>query len=397
MGVKGKDKRMMTGNYAAAYGAKLAQIEVVPAYPITPQTQIMEKLIEFINTGELQARFVPVESEHSAMCVAIAAEATGARSFTASSSQGLAYMHENLFVASGLRLPIVMAAVNRGLAMPISIHPDQTDSLAERDSGWIQYYAADAQETLDLILQAYRVAEDPDVLLPVMVCLEGFLISHFTDIVELPDAREAADFVGDYKPKHVFLDPKRPMHIGILVNEQYYTEYRYQQKVAMDNAKSAINRVAAEYRERFGRGHGLFETYRAEDAEMLVIVLGTLSGLVKLAIDRLRGDGIKVGLIRLVTFRPFPGHELVNYCKAAKTVIVLDRNVSHGSTGIIYPEVAASLCNISPQPRVFDVILGLGGRDVSQDDMEELIRNFSKKELRSQDEAVSWLRVRGAE
>lgn len=393
--VKGRERQMMTGNHAVAYGAKLAQVEVVPAYPITPQTQIMEKLVEFIQRGKLQARFVPVESEHSAMAVAIAAEAVGARSFTASSSQGLAYMHENLFVASGLRLPIVMAVVNRGLAMPISIHPDQTDSLAERDSGWIQYYAADVQEALDLVIQAYRVAEDRNVLLPAIVCLEGFLISHFTEAVEIPDAGGVNDFLGDYCPEHVILDPKRPMHIGILVNEQYYTEYRYQQKVAMDQARVVIQKVASEYRSKFGRGQGLIEIYQAEDAEVVLITMGTLSGVAKLTVDDLRRKGMRVGLVRVIAFRPFPKEEILLSTRSAKTVIVLDRNVSLGSAGILYLEVASSLGNLPAGPMVYDVILGLGGREVTQEELEGLIRKFSKGDVMSIEERIHWLGVRG--
>ena len=396
MGVKGPNRQMMTGNQAAAIGAKLARVEVVPAYPITPQTQIMEKLIEFIRRGELQARFVPVESEHSAMSVAIAAEAVGARSFTASSSQGIAYMHENLFVAAGLRLPVVMAVVNRGLAMPISIHPDQTDSLAERDSGWIQFYAADAQEVLDLIIQAYRVAEDPRVLLPAAVCLEGFLISHFTEAVEVPPSEGVAEFLGEYCPQHVVLDPRKPMHIGILVNEQYYTEYRYQQKVAMEEARIVIQEVAAKYRATFGRGHGLVETYKVDDAEIVMITMGVLSGLTKLVIDKLRNQGIKVGMIRMVVFRPFPREEVLLLTRSAKKVIVLDRNVSLGSAGILYAEVASALCNLRGDPSVHDVILGLGGRDVNQDDLEKLIKRFSQEDALLAADPIHWLGVRGA-
>jgi pyruvate ferredoxin oxidoreductase alpha subunit len=386
---------MMTGNYAAAYGAKLARVEVVPVYPITPQTQIMEKLIDFINGGELKARFVPVESEHSALSVAIAAQATGARTFTASSSQGAAYMHENLFVASGLRLPIVMAIVNRGLAMPITIHPDQTDSLSGRDAGWIQYYACDAQEVLDFVIQSYKVGENGRVLLPVVVCFEGFLISHFTEMVEIPSQEEVDQFLPDYDGRHVRLDPENPMHIGLLVNEQYYTEYRYQQKIAMDQAKTVINEVSLKYRTRFGRGYGLVEAYRAEGAEILIVTMGTLSGLAKLAIDALSKKGLKVGMVRLIVFRPFPWEEVVRCAQSAHTVIVFDRNVSLGSTGIIYSEVAASLCNLSSKLKCFDVILGLGGRDVSPEDMERLIWEFAKGDKKAFEERVQWFGVRG--
>jgi pyruvate ferredoxin oxidoreductase alpha subunit len=392
-----RKKMMMTGNYAAAYGAKLARAEVIPVYPITPQTQIMEKLIDFINAGQLHARFVPVESEHSALSVAIGAQATGARTFTASSSQGVAYMHENFFVASGLRLPIVMAIVNRGLAMPITIHPDQTDSLSGRDSGWIQYYASDAQEVLDLLIQAYKVDEDPRVLLPAVVCFEGFIVSHFTEVVEIPPEEEVDKFLPAYEGRHVRLDPEKPMHIGILVNEQYYTEYRYQQKVAMDQAKTVIKEVASEYRSRFGRGHGLVESYRIEDAEILVVTMGALSGPTRLAIDSLRKKGIPIGMVRLIIFRPFPREEIVRYAQSVHTVIVLDRNVSLGSTGIVYLEVASSLCNLAPSPKVFDVILGLGGRDVSLQDIEMSISGFTRGSKEALREPVQWLGVRGKE
>ncbi len=388
---------MMTGNYAAAYGAKLARAEVVPVYPITPQTQIVEKLIDFITRKELRARFVPVESEHSALSVAIAAQATGARTFTASSSQGVAYMHENLFVASGLRLPIVMAIANRGLAMPITIHPDQTDSLSGRDSGWIQYYASDAQEVLDFVLQAYRVAEDPVVLLPVAVCFEGFLVSHFTERVELPPEEEVDKFLPDYEAKHVLLDPKNPMHIGILVDDQYYTEYRYQQKLAMDHAKRVIDRTALDYQARFGRGYGRVEAYETEDAEILIVTMGTMSGLVKLATDSLRKEGLRVGMIRLVVFRPFPDDEILRHLGSAEKVVVLDRNISLGATGILYSDVAATLCNAPSRPKIFDVVLGLGWREVSQKEMEELIRGVASGEEDALRANVRWFGVRGAE
>lgn len=390
-------KRMMiTGNYAAAYGAKLARPDVIPIYPITPQTSTVEKIVEFIDHGELNARFVPVESEHSAMAVAISAQSVGARTFTASSSQGMAYMYENLFVASGLRLPVVISIVNRGLAMPISILPDQGDSLGGRDAGWLQYYAADAQEVLDFIVQAYKVAEDPRVLLPAAVCFEGFLISHFTEPVEIPDQKDVDAFLPEYDPHHVILDPSNPMHLGILVNELYYTEYRYQQKVGMDNALSVVKEVAEQYRRLWGRGVGPVESLYLDDAEIVLVVMGALSGPARMAVQQLREKGIRIGLLRITLFRPFPGKEVARLTQEAEICIVLDRNVSLGSTGILYAETAAALANQQKPKRICNYILGLGGRDVEPDALKDLILDTHRKCLEQKEiEPVSWIGVRG--
>src|SRR4030042_1416478 len=227
------EKKMLTGNYAAAHGAKLSRVRVVPIYPITPQTTVIEKLIEFISKGELDAEYIPVESEHSVMAAAIGAEATGVRAFTASSSQGIAYMHENLFVASALRLPIVMTMVNRTMNPPIAGGPDHSDSMAQRDTGWLQIYVENAQEILDMIIQAYRIAEDKNVLLPVAICYEGMVISHFLEAVEIPDQNLVDKFLPPYHADHVVLDPKRPMHFAV-ISDEYLPEYRYQQEVAME-------------------------------------------------------------------------------------------------------------------------------------------------------------------
>jgi len=239
----GSEKKMLTGNYAAAYGAKLARVEAVPVYPITPQTTVMEKLIEFITRKEMEAEYIPVESEHSAMAAAIGAEATGVRTFTASSSQGIAYMHENLFVASGLRLPIVMVAVNRCISPPISIFPDHSDSLAQRDTGWLQIYVENAQEILDMIIQAYKIAVDKNVLLPAAICYEGLVVSHFLEPVEVPEQGLVDEFLPPCELDHVVLDPKRPMHLSVMVNEKYFMEYRYQQEEAMERSKEVIQEV----------------------------------------------------------------------------------------------------------------------------------------------------------
>lgn len=389
-------RKMITGNSAAAYGAKLARPDVIPIYPITPQTSTVEKLVEFIDRGELLARFVPVESEHSAMAIAISAQSVGARTFTASSSQGMAYMYENLFVASGLRLPVVITIVNRGLAMPISILPDQGDSLGGRDAGWLQYYAANAQEVLDFIIQAYKVAEDPRVLLPAAVCFEGFLISHFTEPVEIPRQEDVDAFLPEYDPDHVILDPSNPMHVGILVNELYYTEYRYQQKVGMDNALSVVKEVAEQYRGLWGRGVGPIESLYLDDAEIVLVVMGALSGPAKMAVQQLRDEGIRIGLLRITLFRPFPGKQVARLTQNAKMCIVLDRNVSVGSTGILYCETATALANQEKPERIYNYILGLGGRDVESDTLKELIQDtYRGYQEQKEIEPVSWIGVRG--
>jgi len=392
-----KSQLMITGNYAAAYGAKLARPDVIPIYPITPQTSMVEKICEFIDKGELLAKFVPVESEHSALTVAISAQAVGARTFTASSSQGMAYMYENLFVASGLRLPVVISIVNRGLAMPISILPDQGDSLGGRDAGWIQYYASNAQEVLDFIVQAYKTAEDPRVLLPAAVCFEGFLISHFTEAVEIPQRGEVDAFLPEYIPEHVILDPSRPMHIGILVNELYYTEYRYQQKVGMDNAIQVIKEVDDEFQRIWGRGGSVpIEAYMTDDADLVVVAMGALSGPARIAVRQLRDEGFKIGLLRLTVFRPFPCDLLRRITQNTEICIVLDRNVSMGSTGILYGEISSALANQSHPRGIYNYVLGLGGRDIEPPRLQELIKQTYRDYQDGKTiDAVSWIGVRG--
>lgn len=390
---------MLTGNYAAAYGAKLARADTIPVYPITPQTTIMEKIIELIKHGELEAEYLPMESEHSVMAAAIAAEATGVRVFTASSSQGIAYMHENLFVASGLRLPIVMALVNRCIGPPISIYPDHTDSLAQRDTGWIQYYVENAQEVVDTIVQGYKVAEHTDVLLPVFVCFEGLVISHFLEPVEIPDQRIVDEFLPAYEPDHVLLNPKNVMHLSVTVSDLYFMEYKYQQQEAMENAKVVIQEVDREFGHKFGRSHGgLIQPYRIEDAEVAILSMGSYSGLARMAVDQLREEGVPVGSIKLRVFRPFPGEELKKSIKNIKLVIVLDRDVSLGMGGIVYSEVAGSLYPLEFNPSIINYIVGLGGRVITANDLKALtVKAIRESEKGRVDSPIRWVGVRGLE
>jgi 2-oxoisovalerate ferredoxin oxidoreductase alpha subunit len=394
-----KQSMMLTGNHAAAYGAKLARVDTVPVYPITPQTTIMEKLIEMIRRGELEAEYLPMESEHSVMAAAIAAEATGVRVFTASSSQGIAYMHENLFVASGLRVPIVMALVNRCIGPPISIYPDHTDSLAQRDTGWIQYYVENAQEVVDTIIQAYRVAEHKDVLLPVAVCFEGLVISHFLEPVEIPAQGVVDAFLPAYEPEHVLLSPKKVMHLSVTVNDHYFMEYKYQQQEAMENAKTVIREVDEEFGEKFGRNYGgSLSLHCMEDAEVAILSMGSSSGLARIAADQLREEGFAAGSIKLRVFRPFPDEELKKTVENLRLLIVIDRDASIGMGGIVYSEVAGSLYPLESKPVLINYVVGLGGRVMTANQLKELTRKTLEEIEKGEiDKPIRWAGVRGLE
>jgi len=397
--MKNPQKMMLTGNHAAAYGAKLSRVEAVPVYPITPQTTVMEKIIELIREGQLEAEYLPMESEHSVMAAAIGAEATGARVFTASSSQGIAYMHENLFVASGLRLPIVMSLANRCIGPPISIYPDHMDSLDQRDTGWIQYYVEDAQEVLDTIIQSYRVAEHRDVLLPVAVCYEGLVISHFLEPVEVPDQRAVDDFLPSYEPDHVLLSPKKVMHLSVTVNDHYFMEYRYQQQEAMENAKRVIKEVDEAFGEKFGRRYGgLLQSYRLEDADVAVLSMGSISGLARMAVDELRKEGVPAGSIKLRLLRPLPQEALQEKTENLKLLIVIDRGASIGMGGIVYSEIAGNLYHRGPKPLMVNYIVGLGGRVTTIEDLKALILEAMEKMKKGKiDKPARWVGVRGLE
>lgn len=390
---------MLTGNYAAAYGAKVARVEVAPVYPITPQTHIMEKLAEFVESGELDAEFIPVESEHSALAVAIAAQATGARTFTATSAQGLVYMHENLFVASGIRLPIVMVLVNRALGAPNSIYPDINDSLDQRDTGWIQMYVENAQEAHDMIVQAYRIAEDKRVLLPMAICFEGIIISHYMEPVEILDQQKVDHFLPSYQPEHVILDPDRPMSVGqIVMDDSYYTEYRYQQQEAMDRSKAVIQEVDEAFGETFGRKYGgMISTELMEDAEIAILTIGSLASTARAVVTNLRNErGIPIGFVKLRAIRPFPDQELRECLGSMKVVAILERDVSLGAGGIVYTELFRSLCSLNGSPLLIDYIIGLGGRDVTFEDVKDIALTTNEEQnADSIPNPIRWYQVRG--
>jgi len=386
-----QQRTALNGDEAVAYAAKQSDVDVVAAFPITPQTIIVEKFSEYVANGEVQTEFVCTESEHSALAACLAASATGARTFTASASAGLALMHEMLFVASGCRAPIVMAIANRALSAPLNIHGDQSDSMAERDSGWVQIYVENAQEAYDSIIQAFRIAEDVGVSLPVIVGLDGFTLSHTLENVTVLSDDDALKFVGTRQLPNVLthegksvpfkLDPENPMTMGPIALTNYYFEFKRQQEEAMKNALEMIQKVNVEYAELTGRsyGNGLVEPYRLEDAEVAVVCVGSTSGTLKTIVDALRQDGVKAGLLRLRTFRPLPVEALRSALQNVKALAVMDKSMSFGGNGgAVYHEVRHVLYDAEAHPAVVNYIYGLGGRDSSPRELrrvyEDLLR-----------------------
>ncbi len=356
---------MLEGNGAAAEAMRLARIAVVSAYPITPQSPIAEILAEYTGDGRLDAKYIRVESEHTAMSVAIGAQLTGVRTGTATSSVGLALMFEMLGVAAGLRLPIVMPVVNRSLVAPWSLWCDHQDSMAARDLGWMQLYAEDCQDVLDLMFIAYKTAEHADVLLPAMVCMDGFFLSHMSQAVEVPTQESADRFLPPYSAQNLKLDPDDPMFINNLTPPGEFMEMRFQQNVAFSKSLPVLKDVMAEFASRFNRTHQAVETYRCEDAEAILVTLGAMSGSVKEIVDQYRRQGKKVGNLKIVAFRPFPEQDLVQSLPPKARIGVLDRSMSLGaSAGPVCMEVRSALANHGSSRKAQGFIVGLGGRDV---------------------------------
>jgi pyruvate/2-oxoacid:ferredoxin oxidoreductase alpha subunit len=369
-------KLVITGNHAVSYGARLARAEVIAAYPITPQTEVVEKLASMVSDGELAAKFIKVESEHSAMAACIGASAAGARAFTATSSQGLALMHEMLHWAANARMPVVMANVNRSMGPPWNIWSDQTDSLAQRDTGWLQFYCSSNQEILDTIIQAYRISEE--VLLPSMVVLDAFFLSHTSEAVDIPDSKLVDKYLPPYDPEFK-LDVDDPRTFGGLTGPDWYYELRYRIQEGMDRALVLARETDREYKKIFGRGYGLLEKYRADDAETILIVSGSMAQTAKDAVDVMRKKGKKVGLVRMRLFRPFPKDDLREAVKSAKRIGVIDRNISFGSEGIFFQEVKSALLERKKQVPVTGFIAGLGGRDVVVEDFISIEAGIKEK------------------
>lgn len=363
-------RKVITGNYAASYGAALARAQVIAAYPITPQTQIVELLADFCAEGALRAKFIKVESEHSAMASCIGASAVGARAFTATSAQGLALMHEMLHWAAGARLPIVMVNVNRAMGAPWSIWTDQNDSLAQRDTGWMQCYCESNQEVLDTIIQAYKVAER--VLLPVMLVLDAFFLSHTSEPVEIPEQERVDRYLPPYRPKYK-LDVDDPRAFSGITMPGEYFELRYKMQVAMEEAIEAAREADRKFKELFGRGYGLVEPYRLEDAEVALVTSGTATSTSRLVVDQLRSLGKEIGLLKVRLFRPFPADEVRRHLRAVPKIAVIDRNISFGHGGIFAQEVKSALYNDGgPRPPLFGFVAGLGGRDITPELIEQI-------------------------
>jgi len=381
----------LNGDEAVALAVKQSDVDVVAAYPITPQTIIVEKLSEYVANGEVETEYVCTESEHSAMAACLAASATGARVFTATASAGLALMHEMLFVTSGCRAPVVMAVANRALSAPLNIHGDHSDAMAERDSGWIQIYAENAQEVYDSTIQAFRIAEHLDVQLPVMVGLDGFIVSHTLENVRVLEDDVVKEFVKtrqfpvvlthEGKTVPFKLDPDTPMTMGPVALQNYYFEFKRQQEEAMKNALEVIEQIHAEYAQLTGRsyGDGLIEKYKTEDAEIVIICVGSTAGTVKTVVDELRNSGVKAGLLRIRTYRPFPVKELVERLGKVKAVAVMDRSMSFGGNGgAVFHEVRHGLYDAASHPYIVNYIYGLGGRDTSPTQIRKIFEDLQK-------------------
>jgi pyruvate ferredoxin oxidoreductase alpha subunit len=398
----------LNGDEAVALAAKQSDIDVVAAYPITPQTIIVEKFSEYVANGEVNTEFVCTESEHSAMAACLAAAATGARTFTASASAGLALMHEMLFVTSGCRAPVVMAVANRALSAPLNIHGDHSDAIAERDSGWIQIYAENAQEVYDSVFQAFRIGEHLDVQLPVMIGLDGFTLSHTLENVQVLADDVVKRFVGTRQLPSVLthegksvpykLDPANPMTMGPVALPNYYFEFKRQQEEAMRKALVVIKQIHDECAELTGRsyGDGLLDPYKLEDAEVAIVCLGSTGGTVKTVVDELRTEGVKAGLLRIRTFRPFPAKGIANALGKAKAVAVMDKSMSFGGNGgAVFHEVRHALYDGQTHPYIVDYVYGLGGRDTSPSQIRKIFEDLQRiLQVKHVDELVKYVGLR---
>ncbi len=389
-------KEVLTSNYAAAYGAKLSRVEVVAAYPITPQTSISEKLAEMVESGELDAKYLKVESEHSAMSALLGASYAGARTFTATGSQGLALMHEMLFWASGARVPVVMPVASRALGAPWSIWCDNMDVVAQRDTGWIQLFCENNQETLDTVIMAYKIAEDNDILLPTMVVEDGFILSHTLEAVEVPEIEEVDDFLPPFEPEHK-IDIDNPRRFGAVVSPEWFTEYRYKMAQSMEKAKEKIKKVDKEFEKAFGRSYGgLVEFYRCDDAQVALLISGSATGTAKDVVDAMRERGKKVGVVKVKALRPFPVEEIRKLNDMISILGVFDRSYTLGHGGAFFTETRNAIFQAGGGIPIKNYIGGLGGRDVNEKDIEYIFEDLlSISESGSLDREVEWVQVKG--
>ena len=375
-------REVMTSNKAVAEAVRLAKPQVIPVYPITPQTTISEYLAQYVADEKIDAKYVKVESEHSAISAAVGASGAGVRVFTATSSQGLMLMHEILYAAAGMRTPFVLADANRAISAPLNIWNDQQDSIAQKDAGWIQIYVENAQEALDTTLMAYKVSENPDILLPSMVCLDGFILTHTVEPVEIPDQEMVDEFLPPYVPEHAYLDPKDPMSIGNFADPEYYMEARYAMDVAMEKSLDVIQKTCDEFAEIFGRQYGLIEEYKTEDAEIIFVAMGSLCSNIRVIVDQLREKGEKVGLLKIRSYRPFPSDAINEAVKNCDKIAVVDKNFAIGMGGSLYSDM-----KVKVDKEIYGFIAGLGGRDITP----EAINEIYEKTKNVPEKDVTWI------
>jgi pyruvate ferredoxin oxidoreductase alpha subunit len=394
------DVQIMTGNQAAAHAVKLCKVQVISAYPITPSTPVTETISQWVESGQLKAEYIRVESEHSVMTVCVSASTVGARVFTSTSSHGLLYMHEQLHWAAGSRLPIVLACVNRGVGAPWSIFNDQQDSISQRDTGWIQIYCRDNQEIIDSLIQAYRIAEQ--VYCPVMVCYDGFVLSHTMMPVDLPDAEQVCQYLPPYKP-HTILSPEDPRNInpvifpwqrldekGIL--RDGYMDMRWKLQHALEGSRKVIISACREFTERFGRDHGgMLWTYRADEAEVLLVAMGSLATEATAAVDILREQGVRAGVVGVRVYRPFPREEIREVFAGIPAIVVFEKNISYGYEGALCTDIKGALYGTDIRMPIHNYIAGLGGRDVKARELADSTRSSLAAIASGQREQQSWL------
>jgi pyruvate ferredoxin oxidoreductase alpha subunit len=369
-------RKLLEGSVAVAEMVKLCRPHVVAAYPITPQTHIVENLSQFVADGELKAEFLNVESEFGAASVILGASVTGARAFSTTTSQGLLLMGEVMFNIAGLRLPVVITCANRAVSAPINIWNDHSDAMVVRDAAWVMLFAEDNQEAADMHPQAYKIGEDPEICLPVLINMDGFILTHAFEPVDIPEQQEIDDFLPPYKPAE-YMTVKDPRTFGLLAEPQWYMETRYKLQETQEDVKPVIERVADEFKARFGRySGGLIDTYRMDDAKRVFVAMGSLVGTVKEVVDDLRAKGEKAGLLKIRSYRPFPRERILEVCKDVKELIVLEKAISFGSGGMLQEEMKAAFYKQKHQPSVSGFVLGLGGRDIPPSSLIEIYKAY---------------------
>lgn len=387
-------RERLSGNEAAAIAMKQINPDVVAAFPITPSTEIPQYFSTFVNNGAVDTEFVAVESEHSAMTACIGAQAAGGRAMTATSANGLSLMWEQIYTASSLRLPIVMSLVNRAVTGPLNIHNDHSDAMGVRDAGWIMLFSENNQEAYDNLLMAHRIAEHKDVLLPLMVCQDGFITSHSIENIELLEDDKAKAFVGTYNPEHYLLNKKEPIAVGPLDLQSHLFEHKYQQAEAMRNAKKVVAEVSKEFEELTGRKYSFFEEYKMEDAEIAIVCMNSTAGTTKYVVDELRKNGVKAGLIKIRMFRPFPAEEVAKALANIKAVAVLDKADSlNGAGGALFEDITSAMFVNKIQVPVVDYVYGIGGRDTTAKDIESVYNDL--QEIAKSGETTDFYRYLG--